>query len=215
MVESHFRINFAYTEGSALSKLHDFLDSADDLEYTSLTEQEVVLGGELMSVGLRANSDAERIYDYDTALITMSIPSERLVRPNGDERLDSAVSFVPRVYAETDPQYVFGMHTWRIERIDKDYLDHSIPSPVGDDTLSQNRIGHPTWLMLFPPTLVEEYGRDWLLDLPAERIEELDDGAIMTVATEDVTEGESDTEIAQLVDEAMEPIEAAFDSFDP
>lgn len=42
--------------------------------------------------------------------------------------------------------------------------------------------------MLFGPEMVEEYGREWLLDAPAWKRTELDDGGIMLVASPDPTD---------------------------
>lgn len=48
-------------------------------------------------------------------------------------------------------------------------------------------------------------------DLPAERVEELDDCAIFVVATTEITDCETDREIAKTIRDAMAPIEAAFE----
>jgi len=89
-------------------------------------------------------------------------------------------------------------------------IDIEIPSPVTDESLANNRINLPTWLMMFPPAMVEEYGREWLLNLPAERIEELDDGGIMVITTDEFADIETGTELTVHVQDAKEPLEAAF-----
>lgn len=65
--------------------------------------------------------------------------------------------------------------------------------------------------MLFPPEMVETYGREWLLNLPADRVEELDDGAVMIVTTDAIPKYDSDIDISELVNDSVKPIETAFD----
>ncbi|ELZ08579.1 hypothetical protein C479_14608 [Halovivax asiaticus JCM 14624] len=109
---------------------------------------------------------------------------------------------------------MYGIHNWRVEGWQEGRSEYKIPDPVSDEALANNRIDHPTWLMLFPPEMVEGYGREWLLDLPAEHMEELDDGAIMVVATRAFPECETDMETVKLIDDAVTPLEESFQTRD-
>ncbi|MBX0306060.1 DUF3396 domain-containing protein [Halomicroarcula sp. F24A] len=62
--------------------------------------------------------------------------------------------------------------------------------PITADSLAANRIETVSWLMLFSPPMVAEYGREWLLNAPAWKTRELDDGAVMLVASPDPTDWE-------------------------
>ncbi|MUV90714.1 hypothetical protein GJ629_13055 [Halapricum sp. CBA1109] len=104
------------------------------------------------------------------------------------------------------------MHNWRTDRVESDATPVPLPSPISETTLDENRIHHPTWLMLFTPPMVEQYGEEWLLDLPADHIEELDDGSILLVVVSDISEYQSDTEIAEYLNDRMEPLEDAFET---
>lgn len=53
--------------------------------------------------------------------------------------------------------------------------------PIDCESLAENAINYTTWITVFPPALVETYGRETLLDAPVWRVEEWDDGAIALV----------------------------------
>ncbi|MFC7072626.1 hypothetical protein ACFQJ7_17145 [Halovenus rubra] len=195
-----------------LSDLLDSIDAEEKYNYFH-TNTEVLLENRLEGASLSVRNDDLHAYSYNKSIILFHVLGERLERSYGRQLLDSALAFVPYLYRECDPEYMFGMHDWRIERIGENQ-PHGLPSPITEDGLADRRIEHPTWLMLFPPAMVETYGRDWLLDLPAETVEEFDDGAIMTVATESILDHDSPTEIAEAVNEAMAPIEDAFEQRD-
>lgn len=204
-------INIVVDDTDAVfSALIDAIDESDRFDYYRMSDKIIGLTGELSGSSLRTKRQDRHVYDYGESIIKYIIRGDRLDRADGGELFDAALSFVPYLYSQTDPQYIFGMHDSRIERIGANHLDQGIPSPVSDAGLANNRIDHPTWLMLFPPEMVEEYGREWLLDLPVETVTELDDGAIMTVATERIPECESDVGVAEEILDAMEPIEKAF-----
>ncbi|MFC7073102.1 hypothetical protein ACFQJ7_12435 [Halovenus rubra] len=93
--------------------------------------------------------------------------------------LDETRDLVALVYEAIKPQYVLGVVSYQYEA-----LGIETPYPIDEERLANGRIDNPTWLMIFPSNMVAEYGREWLLDLPAERIEELDDGAILICATD-------------------------------
>ncbi len=143
--------------------------------------------------------------------VVFSVPGHKYTSPDdGSEKLRTDLGFISRLYQKINPIYVFGINNWTIDGIEEGKQEYNIPAPVSDESLANNQIEHPTWLMLFPPEMVEAYGREWLLDLPAEHIEELDDGAIMVVATRDFPGCESNMEIVELIDDAVTPLEGSF-----
>ncbi len=139
------------------------------------------------------------VFPYNKQILSMGIGLDELRRDDGDKRLASFLEFVTLIYHATDPLYGFGMLSYRLEAIDVE-----VPPPISDKKLAENRINHPTWLMLFPPEMVEAYGREWLKSLPAARIDSLDDGGLLVITTMEVTD-------ADAVYEAMQNIEQAFD----
>ena len=215
MIESRIDVNLIYREDVEMvfSQVVEWLDREEQPGYSRRGEYRLGLTNVAHGCSLKIKRFEKHLYEYDKDILTLMIRCSALSHPdeNGRERLDTVLSFVRQLYTETDPQYVFGIHNWRIEIVGKEFLDYGLPSPVTDDGLATDRIDYPTWLMVFPPAMVETYGREWLMDLPADRVEKLDDGAIMTVATKDIPDCESDVEISKMINEAMEPIETAFD----
>jgi|GEM_PF-2146787 hypothetical protein len=104
------------------------------------------------------------------------------------ENLRSLLDHVRHVYESLENcQYVYGLDDEHFSRIDRD-AGPGIPATA--DSLAANRIETVSWLMLFAPSMVAEYGREWLLDAPAWKTRELDDGAVMLVASPDPTDWE-------------------------
>jgi hypothetical protein len=87
--------------------------------------------------------------------------------------VDDLMAFLETVCAATTP--AFGRitsSTSMIERLEQTIVDHRLP---------ENEIA---WAMVFGPPYVEEYGRDFLLNAPGHRVEELENGSILFQATE-------------------------------
>lgn len=59
--------------------------------------------------------------------------------------------------------------------------------PFTAESLANDRLTQMCWLTIFPPALVDTYGRETLLSAPAWHVEELDDGAIMIVCHDDLS----------------------------
>jgi hypothetical protein len=214
LLESVFQIGFL-SDGSAEETFEEIISLLDTDEqapkYIRHSEGSATVIGESSEFGL----DRYTVHNfaYEDELVSLDLTCSVLFQGEspGPKQLEETFDLVRRFYEGIDAQYVFGMHSERIETIGLPENRNGIPSPITDESLAQNRIVGPTWLMLFPPAMVEEYGREWLLDLPAERIDELDDGAIMIVATTDIFDAESDFEIANAVGEGLRPLEDAFD----
>lgn len=60
---------------------------------------------------------------------------------------------------------------------------NDVPLPVTAESLAADRIEYATWLMLFAPSMVETYGRESLLATPVWHADDLDDGAVLLIAT--------------------------------
>lgn len=97
-------------------------------------------------------------------------------------QIKNFLDVIREVYNATDdrPQAVYAFPDPLIEVILN--LDQ-LPATV--ETLRDGRINYVGWITVFPPNLVETYGRDTLLSAPAWKTEEWDDGSIAVVAFED------------------------------
>jgi len=62
--------------------------------------------------------------------------------------------------------------------------------PATAESLAHDEYEHLSWVTVFPPEMVDTYGRETLLTAPAWKTMELDDGAILLVAHEDPHEVE-------------------------
>lgn len=103
----------------------------------------------------------------------------------GHARICLLLSMVEVVHAALDSRYAYGFDTNHVGSVGEDW---GLDKPVTDKSLDDDRIAEVSWLMLFGPEMVEEYGREWLLDAPAWKRTELDDGGIMLVASPDPTD---------------------------
>lgn len=215
MVESYFRVRFI-TDQSAVEAYKGVLSLLETKEerpdYNEQGDYYSSINGKSVYPGLQVDDSEMHILEYDGAVLSLDVDCASVVsdKDAGPQQLNETFDIVRQLYQGIDALYVFGMHSERIETIGLPESLNGISSPISDESLAQNRIVAPTWLMLFPPAMVEEYGREWLLDLPAERIDELDDGAIMIVATTDIFDAEDDLEIANAVGKGLRPLEDAF-----
>jgi hypothetical protein len=99
-----------------------------------------------------------------------------------EAQIDRLFALVRWVYEATDdtPAVVYGLDPNYVQLI----LDGMIEIPVTTAGLDDARIGYVGWFVVFPPAMVDRYGRDTLLSAPAARIEEYDDGAVLVAAYE-------------------------------
>jgi hypothetical protein len=68
------------------------------------------------------------------------------------------------------------------------YLDAEVDSMIAKNSVKKGEIRYLFWANFFGPKFVEQYGRDFLLNAPGWKKEELDDGGILYVATEGISE---------------------------
>lgn len=59
--------------------------------------------------------------------------------------------------------------------------------PVTRESLANDEFNDAAWVMLSPPAMVDQYGERTLRNLSARRLEELDDGSFLVVASGDPT----------------------------
>ncbi|ELZ26986.1 hypothetical protein C475_08626 [Halosimplex carlsbadense 2-9-1] len=109
-----------------------------------------------------------------------------------ENRVDLLIEMIESISGVLDEYiYAFGLDTEHVGSIGKGW---GPDKPVTDESLGENRINEVSWLMLFGSELVAEYGREWLLRAPAWKRQELDDGAILLVASPDPTDYEQFSE---------------------
>lgn len=100
------------------------------------------------------------------------------------ERLEELLELVTAISEVAAPRPAFVYSLRNAMEADIRSFDH--PAPVDADSLAEDRINHATWISIFPPPLVDTYGRQRLLDAPVWKAEELDDGAILVVTHDSI-----------------------------
>ncbi|SFR98028.1 hypothetical protein SAMN05216559_1960 [Halomicrobium zhouii] len=124
--------------------------------------------------------------------VAMDVSEDDLVgHEDGHARIELLLSMVEMVHAAVDARYAYGFDTNHVGSVGEDW---GLDKPMTDESLAENRIAEISWLMLFGPEMVAEYGREWLLQAPAWERRELDDGGIMLVASPDPTDYETFTD---------------------
>lgn len=214
-LDSVFRVIFLSEESGekTLDTLVSMLDTAKEVpSYSRHNQYSATVFGESRRYGLEWFSGDISNLAYDDEFVKLDLTCSVLFESETpSHQFRELFDLTRRFYRQIDAKYVFGMHSERMETIGLPENRNGIPSPISDESLAQNRIVGSTWLMLFPPVMVNEYGREWLLDLPAEQVDQLDDGAIMIVATTNIYDADSDLEIATAVSEGLRPLKDAFD----
>jgi len=81
------------------------------------------------------------------------------------------------------PKFVYGVSEPHYARL----VENEVPPPVTAESLTEDRIEYASWLMAFPPSLVDTYGQETLLSAPAWQTSELPDGGVVLLATETPT----------------------------
>jgi len=115
--------------------------------------------------------------DVDEGL-GISINIRQFQLEGSDTDYEAFVDAMTHIYEATDPLYGYGIRQGTLE------LSDTLNSPTTREAIAESRIVVPSWLMVFTPEMVEEYDREWLLDLPADRFTELSDGGLLIVSTE-------------------------------
>lgn len=211
--ESFFRIGFFSDDSpeEVFESLISWLDTDEQApKHIRRSERGVTIFGEAGKYTLTLYSSHNFAPDDDIVALDFTCSTLLNGTSPTQQQLEETFELVRRFYQCIDAEYVFGMHSERIETIGLPENRNGIPSPISDESLSQNHIDYPTWLMVFPPVMVEAYGREWLLELPAEHVEELDGGAILVVSTLELTDCATDIDIAETVAGSLDPIVSRF-----
>lgn len=103
---------------------------------------------------------------------------EQAGNEDNEKQLEAFLELVRDLYHAGDDrpafgyglQYHMGEGVWQIGT-----------PPVDGESLADDRVNYAVWLNVFPPRLVETYGRETLLSAPVWRAEEFEDGAILLV----------------------------------
>lgn len=198
-------IEFLYDHGSAIDRAREVWDAGSDdsvLDVSvppSYPDDEFLAGKEFfVSVDYRdvyGNLRPNDPNDGDHTDFAPAVPCLELLLAHEEltwdgfpvvEEVTGMLQLVKAVYRATDtpPAYVYGLSYGHSEVIRRGARE----LPITEADLAENRICGPSWLMLFPPALVETYGREVLLNAPVWHAEELDDGAILLVVVENPAE---------------------------
>lgn len=121
--------------------------------------------------------------------IRLDVGDRRFAYLDEDEEptvVKDTIDLVTEVYlaTETRPAFVYGM----TEGVRQSFADRD-EYPISQSMVGKEvtEIDHVTWLSIFPPALVDTYGRERLLSAPAWHVDELEDGAIVVVNWDDPT----------------------------
>lgn len=123
-----------------------------------------------------------------TPSIVLRASADSIQPYEGTTRVEGLLEFAIRLYDILDPRptYVYGLDVGHAEAIGSFFGRPADPAELTDD-----RISDTSWLMVFPPDLVDSYGRDFLLAAPAWRSNEREDGSIVIVSWADPTDIEA------------------------
>ncbi len=111
----------------------------------------------------------------------------------GERPVGALLDLLRELYYAVDPQYCCGLDPGHVEGIRR-----QAGLPVTEESLANTHVETASWLMLFPPEMVAAYGREFLLSAPAWRVEEVDDGAVLLVASSDPFDPETGTALGEL-----------------
>jgi hypothetical protein len=121
--------------------------------------------------------------------IRLDVGDRRFARLDEDEEttvVEDTIDLVAEIYlaTETRPAFVYGMAK-KMPGVLSDLDDYPVDASQRGQAVTE--INFLTWLSIFPPPLVDTYGREELLSAPAWHVEELDDGSILLVEWADPT----------------------------
>jgi len=193
---------FVYHHGAyeALSELKSHINTTEGYAYVERGDKRITLDETLnrLDVWVRSEVAAEGV----SSGLEINISYQQFQSDSGYQKYQKFLEAMKLVYEATNPAYAYVTRQSDIEA-----MDMYLKQPTSNDALSENRIIAPTWVMLFTPPMVEEYGREWLLDLPADRMDKLFDGGLLIVSTERLV---SDPEDGSGYDDDMAQMDEAF-----
>lgn len=118
-------------------------------------------------------------------VVEMTVAASELAIDGVESGVEMVLELVEGIYGATGspPTYVYGLDPFHAEGVGE-----LLELPATETSLHDHRINDVSWLMLFPPAFVEEYGEATLRGAPVWKTEELEDGAIFLVAVSDPTD---------------------------
>jgi len=202
-------VRYIYTKGTTADHWELLQGKISARENRGFTDR-----GELKTEATFYSLDIYDAYypDDDRKILSLSQSVDNIMGGTGSKKFEDFIDIVGWIYEETEPQYVYGMHMVQEGEIGE--WHDELNQPVTAESLADNRITQPTWLMLFSPVMVKEYGRKWLHDLPVDRIEEFDDGAIMTISVDDFSDHEMALDIYESMADRTDQLTEAFTDYE-
>jgi len=197
-VQGAIEVGFIYEHSAeqAMTELREALGAESDASPIYI---------ETDTTGFKARAGyATGVPDTDDG-ISIGLEYDELAGENSEDVYKAFIDALKQVYESTEPLYGWGIRRTRIDIPE-------LSTPATSESIADSRIIAPTWVMLFTPAMVEEYGREWLLDLPVDRIDDLPDGGLLIVCTEqllDVPPGDEYFSDMAEVDRAfgLDPVE--------
>lgn len=174
--DENFRVKLIYEKdpphSDAVHSQSSYSDGRHGLENGAVRGRLFPLGGDEGSAG---TTDLPRLeFNFQQVMIH----SESDYEQSHHERLDALVEIVRDLYEASDPKPAF---VYGLQHAADEALMWADEPPIDGEALSEDQINHAPWLSVFPPRLVETYGRETLLSAPVWRAEEWEDGAILLV----------------------------------
>lgn len=194
-------IDFVYEEATNVNTVarqvwHHYRESDEPIRISDLegarmegSFETFVLTSKASDISLMTHVEAFEPDDDDRSWTVPALPAleqrvgiDDLQYGDPADRIDELLSLVRGIYRASDsrPCYCYGLDPYHTEAVG-DILD----VPVTAAGLRDGRIDDVSWLMLFPPRLVESYGREWLRSAPVYRAIDLEDGGLLLVAIDD------------------------------
>ncbi|WP_267643232.1 hypothetical protein [Haloarchaeobius amylolyticus] len=176
---------FAYPDGDATA-MHDDLFEAvresPDLTERISERRITTAADEDISFGVYAPT-----LDSNVSITPENVPCIVLRRSKGgvfydeSEGRDAYVDLLVTIYEHlpSRPALGYGLDVNQAACI---FDEDEVGPLVGE---RPHEFTDSAWVMFVTPDLVDEYGKETLFDLPARRVEELDDGTVLVVAPGD------------------------------
>lgn len=125
---------------------------------------------------------------FQTPLYHLWHPAHALAEEShhGPENAKSVVDLALDLHSKMGTVYTYGFAS---------YEQNPLADPdlhPDQESLRDGEVPDLHWLNVFPPSIVERFGRDVLLDAPAYRVEELADGSVLLVVQESPVEQDED-----------------------
>lgn len=169
----------ADTEKTAIQKAHQFIEDADAYEF-GVQKQD--LAGRSQILFDRNGFNLELIVDDDSSvytqgtLVTLHVQVGRL---EDTVDFDAATNLRKVIETTKDIHSLFDTMSPPVYGVE---TGQGLQAPVPDEELPPFDRPFITWFDVYPPEEAETIGRETLLSVPAEHVEELEDGSVLVVS---------------------------------